>query len=53
MNWDGPILTDSGGFQVFSLSNLRKITEEGVEFRHHTKWIEVIFKSREINGNTK
>ena len=36
MNWDGPILTDSGGFQVFSLSNLRKITEEGVEFRHHT-----------------
>ncbi|MFZ8426836.1 tRNA guanosine(34) transglycosylase Tgt [Staphylococcus aureus] len=36
MNWDGPILTDSGGFQVFSLSNLRKITEEGVEFRHYT-----------------
>ncbi len=33
MNWDGPILTDSGGFQVFSLSNLRKITEEGVEFQ--------------------
>ena len=30
------ILTDSGGFQVFSLSNLRKISEEGVEFRHHT-----------------
>ena len=28
MNWDGPILTDSGGFQVFSLSNLRKITEK-------------------------
>ncbi|WZY00872.1 tRNA guanosine(34) transglycosylase Tgt [Bacillus sp. FSL W7-1360] len=35
MNWNGPILTDSGGFQVFSLSNLRKITEEGVQFRHH------------------
>lgn len=35
MNWDGPILTDSGGFQVFSLNNLRKITEEGVEFRSH------------------
>ncbi|MBM0064188.1 tRNA guanosine(34) transglycosylase Tgt [Alkalicoccobacillus gibsonii] len=35
MNWDRPILTDSGGFQVFSLSNLRKITEEGVEFRNH------------------
>lgn len=33
MNWKGPILTDSGGFQVFSLSNLRKITEKGVEFR--------------------
>ncbi len=35
MNWDGPILTDSGGFQVFSLGDLRKITEEGVEFRSH------------------
>ncbi len=35
MNWDGPMLTDSGGFQVFSLSPLRKITEEGVEFRSH------------------
>ncbi len=33
MAWDGPILTDSGGFQVFSLSKLRKIREEGVEFR--------------------
>ena len=35
MNWDRPILTDSGGFQVFSLSDLRKITEDGVEFRSH------------------
>ncbi len=35
MNWDKPILTDSGGFQVFSLSQLRKLTEEGVEFRSH------------------
>ncbi|WP_036728837.1 tRNA guanosine(34) transglycosylase Tgt [Peptoniphilus mikwangii] len=35
MNWDKPILTDSGGFQVFSLSNNRKISEEGVEFRSH------------------
>lgn len=35
MNWDLPILTDSGGFQVFSLGKLRKITEEGVEFRSH------------------
>lgn len=33
--WDGALLTDSGGFQVFSLSDNRKITEEGVEFRHH------------------
>lgn len=33
--WDGALLTDSGGFQVFSLSDIRKITEEGVEFRHH------------------
>lgn len=35
MNWHKPILTDSGGFQVFSLANLRKITEKGVEFRSH------------------
>ncbi len=35
MNWDGPVLTDSGGFQVFSLSQLRKITEEGVKFASH------------------
>ena len=35
MNWDGPILTDSGGFQVMSLSGLRKITENGVNFKSH------------------
>ncbi|WP_040950068.1 tRNA guanosine(34) transglycosylase Tgt [Gorillibacterium massiliense] len=35
MNWDRAILTDSGGFQVFSLSEMRKITEEGVHFRSH------------------
>jgi len=35
MNWPGPILTDSGGFQVMSLAELRKITEEGVTFRSH------------------
>ncbi|EJP6472754.1 tRNA guanosine(34) transglycosylase Tgt [Clostridium sp. FAM 1755] len=35
MNWDRPILTDSGGFQVFSLSNIRKIHEEGVYFNSH------------------
>lgn len=33
--WDGALLTDSGGYQVFSLSDIRTITEEGVEFRHH------------------
>ncbi len=35
MKWNHALLTDSGGFQVFSLSNIRKITEEGVHFRHH------------------
>ncbi|MCL2226810.1 MAG: tRNA guanosine(34) transglycosylase Tgt [Oscillospiraceae bacterium] len=35
MNWDGPLLTDSGGFQIFSLASLRKITEEGAAFSSH------------------
>ncbi|MFL5598682.1 MAG: tRNA-guanine transglycosylase, partial [Gemmatimonadaceae bacterium] len=35
MRWDGPILTDSGGFQVFSLAQLRTVNEEGVEFQSH------------------
>jgi len=35
MNWNGPILTDSGGYQIFSLAKLRKITEQGVEFQNH------------------
>ena len=35
MNWDGPILTDSGGFQVFSLANAKDISEEGVKFKNH------------------
>jgi queuine tRNA-ribosyltransferase len=35
MNWDGPILTDSGGYQIFSLAKLRKITEDGIEFQNH------------------
>jgi queuine tRNA-ribosyltransferase len=35
MNWDGPILSDSGGYQIFSLAKLRKITEEGVHFQNH------------------
>ena len=35
MAWDGPIVTDSGGFQVFSLETMRKVSEDGVEFRSH------------------
>src|SRR5207248_2516686 len=35
ISWDGPILTDSGGYQIFSLAKLRKITENGVEFQNH------------------
>src|SRR5438552_2157512 len=35
MHWNGPILTDSGGYQIFSLAKLRKITEDGVEFQNH------------------
>jgi queuine tRNA-ribosyltransferase len=35
MNWNGATLTDSGGFQIFSLSRLREITDEGVKFRSH------------------
>src|SRR4029079_2982667 len=35
MNWDGPILTDSGGYQIFSLAKLRKMTDEGVRFQNH------------------
>ena len=35
MNWDGPLLTDSGGYQIFSLAKLRKITDEGVRFQNH------------------
>ena len=35
INWDGPILTDSGGYQIFSLAKLRRISEEGVRFQNH------------------
>ncbi|HTB64061.1 MAG TPA: tRNA guanosine(34) transglycosylase Tgt [Opitutales bacterium] len=47
MGWDGPILTDSGGFQVFSLAKLRKITDEGVSFRSHLDGAEVFLGPRE------
>ena len=53
MNWPGPILTDSGGFQVFSLGPLRKITEEGVVFRSHIDGSEHFFtpeKSIEVQA---
>lgn len=43
MNWDGPILTDSGGFQVFSLAEKRKITEEGVHFKNHLNGDKLFF----------
>ena len=42
MSWDGPILTDSGGFQIFSLSGLRKISEEAVTFRSHVDGRKII-----------
>ena len=54
MNWDGALLTDSGGFQVFSLSKIRKITEEGVNFRHHKSGAPLFLspeKSIEIQNN--
>lgn len=43
MGWDGPILSDSGGFQVFSLAALRKITEDGVRFRSHIDGSEHVY----------
>lgn len=47
MNWGGPVLTDSGGFQVFSLSKLRKIDDEGVRFRSHLDGHEVFLGPKE------
>ena len=48
MNWDRPILTDSGGFQVFSLSGLRKITEEGVRFSSHLDGSKHLFTPEKV-----
>ena len=48
MRWDGPMLTDSGGFQVFSLSGLRKITEEGVTFASHIDGHRIFMGPEEI-----
>lgn len=47
MDWSGSLLTDSGGFQVFSLTDMRKITEEGVKFKHHKNGSE-LFLSPEL-----
>ncbi len=50
MGWDGPILTDSGGFQVFSLSKLRKITPDGVHFQSHLDGSPMFLGPREAMG---
>ena len=47
MNWNGPVLTDSGGFQVFSLSKLRKIDDQGVLFRSHLDGKEIFLGPQE------
>ena len=47
MNWNGPTFTDSGGFQVFSLPNLRKLTDEGVAFKSHLDGSELFLGPRE------
>ncbi len=47
-SFDGPILTDSGGFQVFSLAGIRKITEEGVEFRSHIDGSKLFFSPEKV-----
>jgi len=48
MGWDGPILTDSGGFQVYSLSQLRKVTDEGINFRSHLDGRPIFLGPREV-----
>jgi queuine tRNA-ribosyltransferase len=48
MGWDGPILTDSGGFQVYSLAKLRRITEEGISFQSHLDGAKMFLGPREV-----
>lgn len=48
MTWDGPILTDSGGFQIFSLASLRKITEEGVKFNSHIDGRHILWDPKRV-----
>ena len=52
MNWDRNILTDSGGYQVYSLSGNRKIKEEGVKFKSHIDGSYHTFFTRKCDGNT-
>ena len=53
MNWHGPILTDSGGFQVMSLAGLRKLTEEGVTFKSHLDGSEPSDHPGTVHGDPK
>ena len=48
MNWDGPILTDSGGYQVYSLSHKRKLTEEGAHFNNHINGDKILFTPENV-----
>jgi queuine tRNA-ribosyltransferase len=50
MGWDGPILTDSGGFQVFSLSKLRRIGDDGVSFQSHLDGAKLFLGPKEVMG---
>ncbi len=50
MGWDGPILTDSGGFQVFSLAKLRKLKEDGIEFQSHLDGAKLFLGPKEVMG---
>jgi queuine tRNA-ribosyltransferase len=50
MGWDGPILTDSGGYQVFSLASLRKVTDAGVEFRSHLDGSRLFLTPEDVVG---
>ena len=52
MSWNGAILTDSGGYQVFSLSELRKITDEGVRFRSHLDGSEHLLYAGKSGGDS-
>jgi queuine tRNA-ribosyltransferase len=50
MGWDGPILTDSGGFQVFSLAKLRKLRDDGIEFQSHLDGAKLFLGPKEVMG---